>query len=38
MEYLDWAEKVVAGLRGVNASLEQKFDEELKLGIAILKK
>ncbi len=38
MEYLQWAEKVVAGLRGVNASLEQKFDEELKLGIAILKK
>jgi len=27
--YLDWAEQVVAGCRGVNAGLEQRFDEVL---------
>ncbi len=26
-EYLDWAERVVAGCRGVNEGLERKFDE-----------
>ena len=26
-EYVDWGEKVVAGLRGVNAELEKVFDE-----------
>jgi putative acetyltransferase len=29
IEYLDWSEKVVAGLRGVNSHLEQLFDESL---------
>jgi GTP diphosphokinase / guanosine-3',5'-bis(diphosphate) 3'-diphosphatase len=29
IEYLDWSEKVVAGLRGVNIHLEQLFDESL---------
>lgn len=33
-EYFDWAEKVVAGLRGVNKKLEDKFDECLKEGRA----
>lgn len=28
--YLDWAEKVVAGLRGVNGKLEGMFDEVLR--------
>jgi len=27
LDYFDWAEKVVAGLRGVNKSLEDMFDE-----------
>jgi GTP diphosphokinase / guanosine-3',5'-bis(diphosphate) 3'-diphosphatase len=27
-EYFEWAERVVAGLRGVNAGLEQAFDEQ----------
>ena len=31
-KYLDWSEKVVAGLRGVNCNLEQRFDESLKAG------
>jgi guanosine-3',5'-bis(diphosphate) 3'-pyrophosphohydrolase len=26
LEYVDWAEQVVAGCRGLNAALEQKFD------------
>ncbi len=30
VEYLDWTEKVVAGLRGVNAGLESRYDEALK--------
>jgi guanosine-3',5'-bis(diphosphate) 3'-pyrophosphohydrolase len=29
LEYLDWAENVVAGLRGVNQQLESLFDQEL---------
>ena len=31
-EYLDWAEAVVAGVRGVNPALEQAFDEALTQG------
>lgn len=30
VEYLDWTEKVVTGLRGVNAGLERRYDEALK--------
>ena len=30
--YLDWTEKVVAGLRGCNASLESRYDEVLREG------
>jgi guanosine-3',5'-bis(diphosphate) 3'-pyrophosphohydrolase len=29
-EYLDWAESVVAGVRGCNPRLEEKFDDVLK--------
>lgn len=32
IDYFDWAEKVVAGLRGVNKKLEDLFDECLKKG------
>jgi guanosine-3',5'-bis(diphosphate) 3'-pyrophosphohydrolase len=32
LEYFDWAEKVVAGLRGVNRKLEDLFDEALENG------
>ena len=35
-EYLDWAEAVVAGLRGINKELETLFDNRLKEGRAIL--
>jgi GTP diphosphokinase / guanosine-3',5'-bis(diphosphate) 3'-diphosphatase len=31
-KYLDWSEKVVAGLRGVSSKLEKKFDESLREG------
>ena len=31
-DYFDWAEKVVAGLRGVNLKLEMMFDESLARG------
>ena len=34
LEYFDWAEKVVAGLRGVNSKLEAMFDECLQEGRA----
>jgi len=34
LDYFDWAEKVVAGLRGVNKRLEEMFDETLKIGRA----
>ena len=34
MKYLDWAEQVVAGLRGVNKKLEDLFDETLTIGRA----
>ncbi len=30
LEYIDWGERVVAGLRGVNADLENHFDETLR--------
>jgi len=29
-EYLDWAERVVAGCRGVNSALESRFDDTLR--------
>lgn len=29
-EYLDWAERVVAGLRGCNSKLEENFDDVLR--------
>jgi len=35
-DYLIWAEKVVAGLRGTNAPLEKYFDHELASGKALL--
>ncbi|MFN8523323.1 MAG: HD domain-containing protein [Chloroflexota bacterium] len=31
-EYLDWAERVVAGCRGANGALERHFDEQLQRG------
>jgi GTP diphosphokinase / guanosine-3',5'-bis(diphosphate) 3'-diphosphatase len=31
-DYFDWAEEVVAGLRGVNKKLEEMFDESLSRG------
>lgn len=39
VDYLSWAERVVAGLRGVNPALEARFDEALatarvRLGVA----
>lgn len=34
LEYFDWAENVVAGLRGVNKKLEDMFDQHLKIGRA----
>lgn len=34
IEYFDWAEKVVAGLRGVNNKLDELFDETLAKGRA----
>lgn len=30
IEYFDWAEKVVEGLRGVNSKLDKMFDESLR--------
>ena len=35
-EYLDWAERVVAGLRGANPPLEELFDRLLREGREIL--
>lgn len=32
LEYLDWAEQVVAGCRGTNEPLERRFDELLQQG------
>ena len=37
-EYLDWSEKVVAGLRGANLALEACFDEVLREGKNLLSK
>ncbi|HEX5420938.1 MAG TPA: HD domain-containing protein [Gammaproteobacteria bacterium] len=37
MDYLAWAEKVVAGCRGTNAELEQCFDQVLTRGRALLR-
>jgi len=37
IEYIDWGEKVVAGLRGVNADLEDYFDEIVRKGRAKFK-
>src|SRR5580765_8129702 len=34
IEYLDWTEKVVAGCRGANPSLEKRYDEVLERGRA----
>lgn len=34
LDYFDWAENVVAGLRGVNKKLEDMFDQHLKIGRA----
>jgi guanosine-3',5'-bis(diphosphate) 3'-pyrophosphohydrolase len=34
IEYIKWGEKVVAGLRGVNADLEDYFDEIVRIGRA----
>lgn len=34
IEYINWGEKVVAGLRGVNADLESYFDEIVRKGRA----
>ena len=36
-EYLRWAGKVVAGLRGANPALEERFDEELARGKSSLR-
>jgi guanosine-3',5'-bis(diphosphate) 3'-pyrophosphohydrolase len=36
VEYLDWAERVVAGCRGTNIGLEEIFDQELMRGRATL--
>ena len=35
-EYFEWAVKVVAGLRGVNPKLEERFDQVVQAGRAIL--
>ena len=36
LEYLDWAEQVVASLRGCNSQLEEFFDETLREGRRII--
>ncbi|HEY5619655.1 MAG TPA: hypothetical protein VIK60_17070 [Vicinamibacterales bacterium] len=36
IEYLDWTEKVVAGCRGTNNTLERHYDEVLAKGRALL--
>lgn len=35
-DYLDWAENVVAGLRGINPILEKIFDDKIKEGRKLL--
>jgi GTP diphosphokinase / guanosine-3',5'-bis(diphosphate) 3'-diphosphatase len=37
MEYLEWAEKVVAGLRGQNAALEGMFDRALAKSYGVVR-
>jgi len=37
-EYLDWAENVVAGLRGCNPRLEENFDDVLQKAHELLQK
>jgi len=36
VEYLDWADKVVAGCRGVNERLERRFDEVMESAREVL--
>src|SRR5258707_12293654 len=36
IDYVGWAEKVVAGCRGVNAALDRMFDETVKLARSTL--
>jgi guanosine-3',5'-bis(diphosphate) 3'-pyrophosphohydrolase len=36
-EYLDWAEAVVAGLRGTSTALERRFDEALDMGRSLVR-
>ena len=36
VEYLDWADKVVAGCRGVNERLERRFDEVMESAKKVL--
>jgi hypothetical protein len=36
MEYLDWTERVVAGLRGCNEPLEHLYDKTLAHGRHVL--
>ena len=36
IDYVDWAEKVVAGCRGGNALLDRTFDETVKLARSTL--
>jgi guanosine-3',5'-bis(diphosphate) 3'-pyrophosphohydrolase len=35
-DYVAWAEKVVAGCRGINAALDAKFDETIKAAKSVL--
>ena len=37
LEYLDWAEAVVAGLRGVSPELERRFDEAVRMGRSLIR-
>jgi (p)ppGpp synthase/HD superfamily hydrolase len=37
VEYLDWTEQVVAGCRGTNAALEERYDRELAQARAALR-
>jgi guanosine-3',5'-bis(diphosphate) 3'-pyrophosphohydrolase len=36
LDYVDWAEKVVAGCRGANARLDAEFDEAVKAANSVL--
>ena len=36
VEYLDWADKVIAGCRGVNERLERRFDEVMESAKKVL--